>query len=205
MVGTMANSEIFQTNMQLKREELSCRILSTIDWRHQPVARYRVQVMSIRTEFEISDDFTVTAERCHAFWRDGVPKINVFIRAWRGQIASRGVDVDLHQITRIVIHRAFACSNTFSVLRVINSDHSILTRRTNEFTRVINGQIVEGLFFYDVIWTDELIFAVFILRNRSKDQGFIRTARDQLQIRCDRWNRKTHGCNRSWMIIQCGH
>ena len=96
-----------------------------------PIARDGVQMMSIGTEFKISDDLSVSAEWCHTFCADCIPDIDTFIRTRRRQVSSRRVDIDFDQVARVVIHRTFTSSNSFAVLRVVNTNHSILTRRTD--------------------------------------------------------------------------
>ena len=47
-------------------------------------------------------------------------------------------------------------------------DHSILTRGTDLVSRVINGEVVEGLFLYQVVRANELILSLFILSRAKK-------------------------------------
>ena len=79
-------------------------------------------MMSIRTEFQIGDYLAMAAKGCNTFIGDRIPNVDAFVRARRGQISSRRVNVDFDQIARIVVHRTFARSNSFTVLRVVNPE-----------------------------------------------------------------------------------
>ena len=78
IVGTIANSAIFQTRTQLKP-------LTSHDERlHQsslPISRDGIQMMSIMTKFHIRDNFTMSTQRRHTFRGDRIPDIHTFIRA----------------------------------------------------------------------------------------------------------------------------
>ena len=69
-----------------------------------PIAGDGVEMLSIVTEFQIRHDFAMSKERCNAFIGDGVPDIDAFIRARRGQVSSGRIDVNFDQISRIVAH-----------------------------------------------------------------------------------------------------
>ena len=161
----MANSVIFQTKIQLKKT-----LSNPLKGRENrlPISRDGVQMMSIRTEFQIRDNLSVTTEGGHALRADRVPEIDAFVRTGRRQVSSRGVDIDFNQISRIVVHRTFASSNSFAILGIVDSNHSVLTGRVDQLSAMINGEIIEGLFLHDVVRTNELILSIFILKDRRE-------------------------------------
>ena len=77
-------------------------------------------MVSIRTEFQIGDHLAMAAKGCDTFIGDRIPKVDAFVRARGGQVSSRRINVDFDQIARVVVHRTFARSNPFTILRVVN-------------------------------------------------------------------------------------
>ena len=68
-------------------------------------------------------------------------------------------------VCHLVIDKPFKVSRSthYRSGRCPLPDHSILTRRTDQISRVIDSEIVEGLFLDEIVRTNELILAIFVL------------------------------------------
>ena len=101
-------------------------------------------MVTIRTELQICDDLAVAAKRCDTFIGDSIPNVDAFVRARSGQVSSRRVNVDFDQIARIVVHRTFARSNSFAILRVVNSGREERGMKTASSMPILSYLIIRS-------------------------------------------------------------